>query len=153
MRHGRICRIDRHSKIAGFNSAAGNSYSTRIIAFHGARRIAQARGKLSVARCPDHRNRSHLLPGRTVEDRKSVPLRGVGDLHDLLLQCLKFLIKIATLFVCVGIVNRLDRQLSHALEHAGNLVCCTFGRLNQRDGVTGITNRLAKCLNLLGDPR
>ena len=71
----------------------------------------------------------------------------------MLLELLEFLIEIAPLLIGIGIVDRLNRQFAHPLEHRRYFVGGTFSRLNQGNRIPRIAHRLVKRLNLLRDSR
>ena len=73
---------------------------------------------------------ANALPYLTIQDREPVPLGGVGDANDFLLQLLEFQVKVTTLLTGVGIVNRLDGQLAHSLEHVRHFHRRALGHLD-----------------------
>ena len=50
-------------------------------------------------------------------------------------------------------VHRLNRQFTHALQHAGDLIGRALRRLDHRDGVPGVAYRLVQRLDLLRHAR
>ena len=74
-------------------------------------------------------------------------------MYDFSLKLLEFEIEIATLRIIVGVVDCLNRQLTHALHHVRDFVGRTLGCLNQRDGIPRVADRLIQAANLVGHPR
>ena len=93
-----------------------------------------------------------MLTCFTTQEWKAVPFCVVSNLDNLLLELLKLQVQITALGVIVGIVDRLDRQLTHALQHIGDFVGRAFSGLDQANSIACISNRLVQTAYLMRHP-
>ena len=64
-------------------------------------------------------------------------------------ELLKLGVQVATLLYGVGVIDGLDREFAHALQHVRDLRRCTLSRLHERDRVAGISHGLVQAADLL----
>ena len=113
------------------------------------RAVVNRRAQLTRGSDFKHWLRALRYTGGAIEDWERVPLRHVGNTNNFLLQLLEFEVQVTALCVVVRIVNRLNRELTHALHHVRDGVCRPFSGLNQRDCVACVPDRLIQTANLL----
>ena len=82
----------------------------------------------------------------------AIPCGLVGYPPHLLHQLVELRGDVAAVFVGVGAVRGLDRELAHAQEHILQLFHRAFGRLSERDAVIGIPDRHVEALDLVAHP-
>jgi hypothetical protein len=105
--------------------------------------------KLTVRDSLVNRHFSDTFACLTTEHGETVPFSLFGNVHDLLLELLEFQVKVRALSVVIGIVDCLDGQLTHALQHVSDFVGRTFSGLNKGDRVACITHRLVQAADLM----
>ena len=95
-----------------------------------------------------------LLRLRALGDQLHIAIpRGlVGHPPHLLHQLVELRGDVAAVFVGVGAVRGLDRELAHAQEHILQLFHRAFGRLSERDAVIGVPDRHVEALDLVAHP-
>ena len=96
----------------------------------------------------------HLLRFRALGDQLDVaiPCGLVGHPPHLLHQLVELRGDVAAVFVSVGAVRGLDRELAHAQEHILQLFHRAFGRLSERDAVIGVPDRHVEAFDLVAHP-
>ena len=83
-----------------------------------------------------------------LKNRKRIVLCLIIDPVYLALQLVKLQLHHCPVFVGVGIIGRLDSQLSHALQDAGHFIHCTISGLNKIRSFLRITCCLHKSSDL-----